>query len=246
MYARFEGGFESDLGITSYDLYLKIFELRNDLDLHLVRIWNYVPNILDHAGGLERYRQFNLGRRNAWNEAGPKDENGDIITPAASGIGALGGSLKIGVLFSKKEPVHIQNGRQINAFDYSDKYGPKPPTFSRATYLEDVGIFISGTASILKEDTVHIGDPEEQTRETMRNISALVSEENLRQYGLNINYSLDDITDWRLYIKHIHESRQIKDAFLGNRGGNSSDYILLHDDICRKDLLIEIEGVIFE
>jgi hypothetical protein len=99
---------------------------------------------------------------------------------------------------------------------------------------------------MLGEDTVHVGDPEEQTRETMRNIRALVSSENLAQYGLNKNYSLDDVTDWRLYIKNIHESKLIEETFLDERDQNSSDHILLHDDICRKDLLIEIEGVIFE
>lgn len=244
MYVRFESNEDQDLEITTYDLYKSIFDIQKSLDAHLVRIWNYIPRILDHTGSLERYRHFNLGRRQAWEEFGPTDAQGNILTPAASGIGALGGSLKIGVLLSKKEPVHIQNKRQVNAFDYSNKYGPKPPTFSRATYLENVGLFISGTASILGEDTVHVGDPIEQTAETMRNIEALVSAENLKEYGLR-GYTLDDITDWRLYIKNVHQTEMIEKKFL-EIVDKKKDHITLHDDICRKNLLIEIEGVIFE
>lgn len=245
IFARFESQEDKDLEAEAYNLYSKIFEVTKSQNLHLVRIWNYVPRILDEGGELERYRKFNLGRRRAWEEFGPKDDDGRFITPAASGIGALGGNLKTGVLFSKNKPVHIQNPRQINSFDYSEKYGPKPPLFSRATYLPNVGLFISGTASITKEDSVHIDDPIKQTTETMKNIEVLISDENLKKYGVKEGFVLADITDWRIYIKKIYQKDDIETEFLKHDLGDDLEYILLHDDICRKDLLVEIEGVKF-
>ncbi len=246
LYARFESDDSAGLEDTAYNLYLRVFELRDSLNANLVRIWNYVPNILDESDNLERYRQFNVGRRKAWDEVGPKNNNNNIVTPSASGIGALGGALKIGVLLSTHKPIHIQNERQTNAYEYSQKYGPKPPTFSRATYVEGVGLFISGTASIVGEDTLHVGNPIEQTQETMNNIETLISLENLSKYNISKEYSLKSITDWRLYIKHIHQAKIIEDKFLDIIDKDDVNHILLHDDICRKDLLVEIEGVIFE
>ncbi|MDA3837003.1 MAG: hypothetical protein PF542_05250 [Nanoarchaeota archaeon] len=245
IYSRFEDDEKLNLENTTYNLYKKIFSILKKNNLNLVRIWNYVPNILDESGTLERYRQFNIGRNKAWEEFGPKDTNNKLIIPAASGIGALGGPLKIGVLFSKEKPVHINNPRQISAYNYSNKYGPKPPMFSRATYLPNVGLFISGTASIVGENSLHHGDHKKQTIETMRNIELLISKKNLVNYGIPKGYSLKDITDWRIYVKDIYGAKLIEKTFLNKLKENKPNYIFLHDDICRDNLLVEIEGTIF-
>ena len=59
--------------------------------------------------------------------------------------------------------------------------------FSRAMALSCgtyATIFISGTASITDSETRHVGDAAAQTDETLDNIAALISEENLCRHGL--------------------------------------------------------------
>jgi hypothetical protein len=59
---------------------------------HLQRIWNYLPQINADGGGLERYRQFNLGRQEAFFEAGRAAFEG---APAACALGIHQGMLSI-------------------------------------------------------------------------------------------------------------------------------------------------------
>ncbi len=239
-YARFESLEENSLEETTYNIYSRIFSLAKKMNARIARVWNYVPKILDENGEIERYRQFNIGRSNAWDELGPKNNLGQKLVSAATGIGVLGGGLRVGVIFSKNKLIHIQNPRQTNAFEYSSKYGPKPPMFSRATYIEDMGIFVSGTASILSEDVVHIGDLEKQIKETIENIKILVSNENLLRYDINEKDIFSKITGWRIYIKDKSKKDFVLEQFK-KESDILADEILLHDNICRKDLLIEIE-----
>jgi len=118
--------------------------------------------------------------------------------------------------------------------------------FSRATYLPGVGVFISGTASIVGENSTHHGNHRMQTIETLRNISILISKKNLSDHGINRGYSLRNITDWRIYIKNIYGARLIERTFLSKLKEENPNYIVLHDDICRDNLLVEIEGTIFD
>jgi len=70
----------------------------------------------------------------------------------------------------------LENPRQISAYRYPRDYGPDSPTFSRAAIAAaTVGqqLFISGTASILGHESVHIGDAGAQARESAANIAAL-------------------------------------------------------------------------
>ena len=78
--------------------------------------------------------------------------------------------------------VPLENPRQTAAYDYSTTTVPQSPKFSRAMALscgEYATIFISGTASITDSETRHVGDAAAQTHETLDNIAALISEENL-------------------------------------------------------------------
>ena len=63
-------------------------------------------------------------------------------------------------------------------------------------------IFVSGTASITASETRHVGDAAAQTDETLDNIAALISEENLCRHGLpGLGTALDGLGLVRVYIK---------------------------------------------
>jgi chorismate lyase / 3-hydroxybenzoate synthase len=240
---------EGEMGVevAVYRAYQRLFSYLGEKKFfHLVRIWNYIPKVLTETNGLERYRQFNLGRSLAWKDFGPKSENGEPVSPAATGIGSADGPIIIECLISKIPGVHIQNPRQIPAHLYSHKFGPKPPVFSRATVVKSKGkklpVFISGTASLVGEEVIWKGDPQKQTEETLKNISVLISKENLLDHGVNQGFNLEDLSSVRVYIKRKSDYLVIKNCV--EKLINPRKIIYLHNEICRPGFLVEIEALI--
>lgn len=238
---------EREMGteVSVYRAYQKIFDhIKIHKMGHLIRVWNFIPQLLTQEQDLERYRQFNIGRNMAWRDFGPKNDNGEPISPAATGIGAAGGPIVIECLISKIPVLHLQNPRQTPAHLYSHRYGPKPPVFSRATMCWDKAgpvLFISGTASLVGEDVVWKGDPEKQTKEALYNISALISKKNFSNHGIDKGLTLDDLESVRVYIKHKVDYPIIKSCV--ESVIDSKKVIYLHNEICRPDFLVEIEGI---
>ena len=151
---------------------------------HLIRIWNYLPDINREADGDERYRHFNSARQLAFRNSG-RATMGTV--PAASALGSPAGSpISIYFLAARRPPKMIENPRQTSAYHYPPKFGRHSPIFSRACVLNEsagTNLFVSGTASIVGHETIHQGDVAAQTRETMANINALLDEAN-RVVGL--------------------------------------------------------------
>ena len=228
----------SPLQHTAERAYRQIFELLEALDYPFIfRLWNYMADINGHSG-LERYRQFNLGRQDAF-IACRRDVVGNV--PAACALGAAGGPLTIAFLAGKKSPLAIANPRQVNAYDYPQSYGPRSPTFSRASLVRMDSaeiLFISGTASIVGHCTMHPGDVQEQTRETLRNIEAVIQAANL--HASRPLFSLSNMF-YRVYVRHSADLAAIREVML-MRIGASFNAIFLRADVCRQELLIEIEA----
>ncbi len=219
--------------------YRQISTLLEDLRYpYVFRFWNYMADINGYSHGLERYRQFNLGRQDALLAHG-REVVGNV--PAACALGAESGALSIAFLAGRVAPVAIENPRQLSAYTYPETYGPRSPTFSRAS-LVCLGmheyLFISGTASIVGHASLHSGDVIAQTRETMTNIEAVLAEANRRvQFG---NFNLTDLY-YRVYVKHPADVALIR-AELASRIGATVNAIYLHADVCRQELLVEIEA----
>ena len=208
---------------------------------HLVRIWNYLPQINADGGGLERYRQFNLGRQQAFVDADRPAFDG---APAACALGIRQGALCVSFLAGPYAPLPIENPRQVSAYRYPSTYGPRAPTFSRAA-IADLGgamaLFISGTASIVGHETLHAGDVREQTRETLRNLKAVVDAANARGTARFALASLEAV----VYVRHAADVPAILaviDETLGAGSHLARHAVVLEADICRTDLLVEIEG----
>jgi enamine deaminase RidA (YjgF/YER057c/UK114 family) len=207
---------------------------------HLVRIWNYIPEINIDTHGLERYRQFNTARQEASLACG-RAIAGSV--PAASALGAAAGSpLTIYFLASRHAPAFIENPRQVSAYRYPAQYGPRSPAFSRATVLgegSDATLFISGTASIVGHQTLHAGDPAAQTRETLVNIETLLAEA-ARRCGMQ-RLGLDRLA-YKIYVRDPQQLPLIR-AELECTLGTEAALLYLKADICRRDLAVEIEAV---
>ena len=230
---------KTPLQLAAESAYKQIFTLLDTLGFpHPFRIWNYIADINVHSFGLERYRQFNMGRQDAFLAHGRKVV-GNV--PAACALGSAHGPLTISFLAGRKAPLKIENPRQTSAYLYPQQYGPRSPTFSRAG-LAQVGddriLFISGTASVVGHATLHPGDVVAQTRETMTNVRAVLAETNRRisQPG----FELPDL-HYRVYVRRPADLEQIR-AELTHCVGDTPKAIYLRADVCRSDLLLEIEA----
>lgn len=202
-----------------------------------LRIWNYVPRINAETGGLERYRQFNIGRQEAFLAAGRAAFDG---APAACALGSHAERLSIHFLAGRRAPVAIENPRQVSAYRYPTDYGPRAPTFSRASVVDET-LFLSGTASIVGHASQHPGDPVAQTAETFVNIRAVVA---AAQARLGAAFDVGALT-YTIYVRHREQFDPIRTAFVREVGAQSAAAaraMFVLADICRAELLVEIEA----
>ncbi len=143
--------------------------------------------------------------------------------------------------------VPLENPRQTSAFDYAEHYSPKTPKFSRAMALSCgnyATILVSGTASITNSETRHVGDAAAQTDETLDNVAALISEDNLCHHGLpGLGASLEGLGLVRVYIKREEDYANVRAACEKRLGELPTIYAMAN--VCRPDLLVEIEGFAF-
>lgn len=219
--------------------YSQVLALMEELGYpHIYRFWNYMADINGISNNLERYRQFNVGRKDAFLAC--DGEMGNQL-PAACALGLVDGPLTIAFLSGRQAPVAIENPRQINAYEYPEEYGPRTPSFSRATLLhteQNAVLFISGTASIVGHQTLHPLDVVAQTRETLVNLEAVITEAN-RLLGEQ-KFDLRSI-DFRVYIRHASDLNLVRDEMQRYIGG-AVKAVFIQADICRQELLLEIEA----
>ncbi|HTD90418.1 MAG TPA: hypothetical protein VK663_07135, partial [Burkholderiales bacterium] len=210
---------------------------------YLFRFWNYFADINTHSFGLERYRQFNLGRRDAFIAHG-RDIAGNF--PAACALGAAQGPLNIAFLAGRVAPLRIENPRQISAYRYPRQYGPRSPMFSRASLVclkEAAVLFISGTASIVGHTSLHASDVLAQTRETLANIKSVLAEANrssMQSQRGGAEFNLTDL-NYRVYVRDPADLARVRHE-LQQCVGNALKAVYLKADVCRQDLLLEIEA----
>lgn len=205
----------------------------------LIRIWNYLPDINAYCDGDERYRHFNSARQSAFAQAISGHAGG---FPAASALGCQTGSpVSIHFLAARDMPRMIENPRQISAYHYPRQYGEHSPLFSRACVLsmrQGAHLFLSGTASIIGHETIHAGDVRAQTRESMTNITALLEEANRSLHGSRFHAGA---LKYKVYVRHREDQPSIASE-LGHWLREPASVVYLQADVCREDLLVEIEA----
>lgn len=217
-----------------------------------IRFWNVIPHINRGDGDAESYRQFCWGRAEALEGCG-------FALPAATGVGGHTDELYVSVLAAKPSVAiaHYENPRQISAYDYPRQYGPRSPSFARSTRIERGGealLLLSGTASIVQHESLHIGDLEAQCAETCRNVSALLdsvcqgSARAARNSGggngpgnpAHRERAVNIAT--RLYLRNPVQLIAMQSAFR-REFADVCEPVILHSDICRRELLMEVEGL---
>lgn len=198
---------------------------------HVQRIWNYLGAINAGAGDAEHYRRFCSGRARGM---APHFADG---YPAATAIGHGGapGLLQVYWLAASAPGVAVENPRQLSAWRYPRQYGPTAPTFARAQRLPgEAGLAISGTAAVVGHATLHVGDVLAQLDESLANLDALQAAAGLRP-GFGAASPL------KIYVRDPRDARAVA-ARLDARLAPEVPRLLLRGDICRRDLLIEIDG----
>jgi enamine deaminase RidA (YjgF/YER057c/UK114 family) len=233
-------GADSPLYLATEQAYREILGTLDALAYpHLIRVWNYVPEINRDSHGVERYRQFNSARQVALLTGG-RAVTGNVSAACALGA-AVGSPLVVYFLASHTEPTYVENPRQVSAYNYPPRYGIRSPVFSRATVhheADGMTLFISGTASIVGHRTVHAGDTAAQTRETLVNIQALLEEAN-RVTGTG-GFTLDALA-CKVYVRHPADLPVVQEE-LRTALGPLARPVYLQADICRRDLAVEIEA----
>jgi enamine deaminase RidA (YjgF/YER057c/UK114 family) len=219
---------------------------------HIVRQWNYIGNILEVKNEIQNYQIFNEIRSEYYH----KYRNVHSY-PAATGIGMKFGGAILDFCavkaLSNLKIIAIDNPDQIRPYDYGQQvlkgkplYSKginQPPQFERALFLtENTGstLFVSGTASIIGQDTIGIDDVEKQTIVTFDNINKLTDSERISHLSGEVGSDAGNPILLRVYIKKQEDFTKVKAICDQRYPGVPS--IFIEADICRDNLLVEIEA----
>ena len=204
-----------------------------------VRFWNFIPDL--HAmvaPGIDRYMTFNAGRYDVLSA----DLMAGAPTATASAVGVDGHDLDIYCLASSTGGQPFENPRQTPSWLYSQRYGPLPPFFARATAVTLQGmarLLIGGTASVVGEESAHRLDPGAQLDETLQNLAALVV---AAREGLDRRDAMERLVELRAYVRHDDHGGFIADRLAGSCP-RARRIEMVRACICRPELLVEIEAV---
>jgi enamine deaminase RidA (YjgF/YER057c/UK114 family) len=224
---------------------------------HVVRTWFYLGRITELEGDTQRYQELNRARTDYYHNLrfccsllDPNAPRG--VFPASTGIGMSGNGLVMSCLAlqTRRDDVFLlplENPQQTPAYAYHPKYSPQSPKFSRAMALvlgNYVTTWISGTASIVNSETQYPGEVAKQTEQTIDNIERLIAPENFQQHSVQgAGARLSDLAKVRVYIKRQEDFAACHAVCERRFGAVPAIYAVA--DICRPDLLVEIEGIAF-
>ncbi len=191
----------------------------------IARTWMWLGGILDW------YEQFNSVRNEFYGTRGLLQVDGTGTLPASTGIGigpagprscamdfcaTLGGSGPRFLLGSSRQGP-------------ASKYGS---AFSRAAVAETPAgrtVYVSGTAAIdAAGRTTHVGDARGQIADTIENVRAVLRDASVSE---------QDIVQAIVYCK----DGQVERIFRHEYGDLPMPYVLTIADVCRENLLFEIE-----
>jgi enamine deaminase RidA (YjgF/YER057c/UK114 family) len=191
------------------------------------RTWMWLGDILSWYG------EFNAVRNQFFTERGLIGKGSRQSMPASTGIGlGLGGSKQFGMdltaVIAPKDSIEFLGaiGRQQCALNYGS-------AFSRASQANSPAgktVFVSGTASIdAKGATTHIGDARGQIEATIENVRAVLRD---------MNCGDGDVVQTVAYCKTTME----EGIFQEFKSRIDWPWVTVIGDICRDDLLFEIEA----
>ncbi len=101
-------------------------------------------------------------------------------------------------------------------------------------------LFVSGTASIVGHETLHAGDVVAQTRETLAKLEAVFAEAN----RVSRSGRRHRAASLKVYVRHPQDAARVRREVFAALGP-AADAHFLRADICRHDLLVEIEAIAY-
>lgn len=229
---------EDDIANAAQTAYRRLVaHLRGSAYPHLLRVWNYLDAITQGEGDGERYRQFCVGRG-----AGLQDYVGQF--PAATAIGRRDGRrvLQVYWLSARQPGQAIENPRQVAAYRYPRQYGPQPPSFARAMLAPAalrLPMMLSGTASVVGHASQHEDDLPAQLQESFRNFDALIAQAQTQQPRLPRHFGPQTLL--KAYVRD-RDALPAASAYLAQLLAPEVARLVLHAEVCRRELLIEIDG----
>lgn len=212
-------------------------QLQKDLKLrkatltkNLLRTWVYINGLYSNYGKMASARAMTLRKANL------TDKTHFV---ASTGIGG-----KIGTIAGTKVSMNALSvaGLKNNQVTYlrapeamcpAYKYNVTFERGSKVSYADRAHIYISGTASISKSGKILFpGDIIKQTKRTLFNIKAILK---------SGNASLRQIAFLIIYVKYAQHSATVKRMI--ERLFPGVPCVFLQAPICRKEWLVEVEGV---
>lgn len=199
-----------------------------------LRIWHYLP-ALHAAGAAAPYRSFCRARAAA-------------LAPPYCAATVIGTGSDHGVFYflaARRAGRCIDNPRQVSPDRYPVQYADPPPMFARALLHRDGGrstLYISGTASIVGHRSQHPGNAPAQLGEVAANLEALIAAAAETDSAF-AGTQLGDLRRARLYLRRPSDYRSVMEA-LAARFGTLPGLRVFRGEICRPELLVEVEGMI--
>ncbi len=200
-----------------------------DADFQSVaRTWMWLGDIL------RWYDEFNSTRNRFFTERGLIGQGPNQSMPASTGIGlrpAGGGecAMDLAAVLHSRDPIQFLPaiGKQQCALEYGSAFSRA----CRAVTPAGETVFVSGTASIdASGATTNIGDAAGQIDATIENVRAVLRD---------MNVTDDDVVQVIAYCKTTEVESIFNEGF---KGRLAWPWLTAVCDICRPDLLFEIEA----
>lgn len=227
------GGSEASLETETLRLYRRLFALTEGLNRY--RIWNFVPQINAVVAGEENYVAFNSGRHRAFVDHFGGIHRHDVS--AASAVGTASGPPALAFVAGPATVEHFENPLQTPSADYPERYGRRAPLFARGSRVREAGggtcWHLAGTASIRSSETVG-GDFAAQLETTLENIGRMLEV---------MAVPAEREAFWKVFLRDRRDLASCRQR-LGQLYPTELDRMMFVEaDICRRDLLLEIEGI---
>jgi enamine deaminase RidA (YjgF/YER057c/UK114 family) len=195
--------------------------------LSVPRTWMWLKDILSW------YDDFNKVRNDFFTERGLIGDGTRQSMPASTGIGLgpdNGGHCAMDIV-AILEPTDCTQYLQVTGKQHCAlNYGSAFSRASRSTTPAGQTVYVSGTASINADGaTTHVGDAAGQINATIENVRAVLNE---------MQCTEKDLVHTIAYCK----TTEVEQVFNSIKGNLNWPWITVICDICRPDLLFEIEA----
>ena len=207
----------------------------------LAKAWNYIGGINQGDNDHEKYRQFSVGRNKAFVEFGICDE----VAPTGTAIGTMRDTGLSIIALASRQDLHLaENPRQVSAFRYPRQYGPSSPMFSRGGFVSTDNhrlYLISGTAAVVGHESAHPFEVAPQASETVKNLNVICDAISAAELD-GAKLQLDGDSVFRVYLRDPKDFDYVAKTLGSALGHNGVNAVYLQGNICRRELMVEVDA----